>query len=97
MENPRETMNDIGSTTRKVASEFKSDVKSAAGDIKGVARDAQNTLRHELSDRYAEFRDQAKEAVSQSEGYIKEHPLSTVLGACAVGFIAGALLSRSRN
>ena len=95
MENPRDIMNDVGSTGRKVANDFKGEVKSAAGDIKGAAKDAQNTLRHELGDRYAEFRDQAKEAMTQSEHYVKEHPLSTVLGACAIGFIAGALLSRA--
>lgn len=95
MENPRDIMNDVGSTARKTANEFKGDVKSAAGDIRSSAREAKNTLRDELTERYADFREQAKEAVSQSESFVKEHPLSTVLGACAVGFIAGALLGRS--
>lgn len=88
MENPRDVMNEVGSTARKTVNEFKS-------DIKGAAKDAKSTLRNELGDRYEEFRSQAKEAVSQSENFVKEHPLSTVLGACAVGFIAGAILSRS--
>jgi ElaB/YqjD/DUF883 family membrane-anchored ribosome-binding protein len=88
MENPRDTLNEVGSTTRRVANEFKSDVKAAA-------KDARTNLRNELGDRYEHLRDQAKEMVSQSEGFVKEHPLSTVLGACAVGFIAGAILSRT--
>lgn len=95
MENSRDIMNDVGSTARKVGNDFKSDVKSAAGDIKSSAKEAKNTLRDELTDRYADFRDQAKEAMNQSESFVKDHPLSTVLGACAVGFIAGALISRA--
>jgi ElaB/YqjD/DUF883 family membrane-anchored ribosome-binding protein len=88
MESPRDTLNEVGSTAKKVAHDFK-------GDIRSAAKDARSNLRHELGERYDQFRDQAKEMVSQSEGFVKEHPLSTVLGACAVGFIAGAILSRS--
>ncbi|MFS4457694.1 DUF883 family protein [Bdellovibrio sp. HCB2-146] len=83
MEASRDIMNDVNTTTRK-----------AAHDLKGSMQEARSSLKEAFNDRYESVRRQAGEALSTSEEFVKEHPISTVLGACAVGFIAGALLRR---
>lgn len=83
MEASREIMNDVNATARKTAH-----------DIKGSIQEARSSLKSAFNDRYDSVRRQANEALHTSEDFVKEHPISTVLGACAVGFIAGALLRR---
>ncbi|WP_413584703.1 DUF883 family protein [Bdellovibrio sp. HCB274] len=45
---------------------------------------------------YKEVQNRARQAVDSSTDFVNEHPVSSVLGACAVGFVAGMLL-RSRR
>ncbi|WP_413582035.1 hypothetical protein [Bdellovibrio sp. HCB288] len=45
---------------------------------------------------YKEIQNRARQAVDTSTELVNKHPTATVLGACAVGFVAGAIL-RSRR
>lgn len=58
---------------------------------------ASKTIDH-LSDQAVEYSDRAiaagKNAVSKSVEFSKEYPVHTALGAGALGFLAGALVSK---
>ncbi|MEN0059468.1 MAG: hypothetical protein AAGB31_11585 [Bdellovibrio sp.] len=47
-----------------------------------------------LTDRYYAAQAKAREAVDASEEFVKDHPFYTILGAAAIGFLAGVLVRR---
>ncbi len=79
--------------------EFRKDL----GQIKDNVRQGANSIRQNVEeqieasgwqDRYEDLRKRAGEAVEASEDFVKEHPYYTLLGAVAVGFLAGMILRR---
>lgn len=65
------------------------------GDIKeNVAAKLEKSA---WNDRYHAVQAKAQEAVEVSEDFVKEHPLYTVLGAAAIGFVAGMLIRGGRK
>ena len=56
-----------------------------------------DNLKSTWQDSYEDMRYQAQQARHASEDFIKEHPLSTVLGAAAVGFLVGKIISKTRH
>jgi len=48
----------------------------------------------DLKDTWATVQRRAQDAISSSESFVKERPLRTVLGAAAVGFLAGMIARR---
>lgn len=72
------------------------DFRSNLGTMKDNVK---KNLKQELddrgwTDRYHNLQESARDAMDASEDFVKEHPYYTVLGAAAVGFIAGMLLRR---
>lgn len=79
-------------------------------DVKGMAKDARETLhqgakvvRDRLEDtagdinaQFQDVRERGMKAIDASTDYIKTNPWGVVLGAAAVGLVAGMLL-RGRN
>lgn len=79
--------------------EFRKDL----GQIKDNVRQGANSIRQNVEqqveesnwqERYEDLRKRAGEAVEASEDFVKEHPYYTMLGAAAVGFLAGMILRR---
>ncbi|KYG64937.1 hypothetical protein AZI86_12120 [Bdellovibrio bacteriovorus] len=77
--------------------------KKELGNIKDNVRQGANSIRQNVEqqiensnwqERYEELRKRAGEAVEASEDFVKEHPYYTLLGAAAVGFLAGMILRR---
>lgn len=77
--------------------------KKELGNIKENVRQGANSIRHNVEqqiedsnwqERYEDLRKRAGEAVEASEDFVKEHPYYTLLGAAAIGFVAGMILRR---
>ncbi len=60
------------------------------------AKSTASNAASKLQSSYKELQGRAREALDTSSDYVSEHPVSSVLGACAVGFVAGMLI-RSRR
>lgn len=93
----RELVNDIKSTGKQALDTGKSIYSDAKSDIKAQAHDIKSSMRSQWNDRYETLKHQAQDALSSSEDFVKEHPIATVLGACAVGFVAGLIARRTRH
>lgn len=74
--------------------EVGSDLRSAA---KSAMQEARTNIKEQLSESYDVVKHKTQDAISASEGFVREHPLTTVLGACAVGFVAGLIARRNRH
>lgn len=69
------------------------------GEIRRKVGDIKENIAHSLeksawSDRVHAVEDSFKHGVEASEEFVKAHPFYTILGAAAVGFVAGALINR---
>lgn len=80
-----------------------SEFKKELGNIKENVRQGASSIRHNVEqqienanwqERYEDLRKRAGEAVDASEDFVKDHPYYTLLGAAAIGFVAGMLLRR---
>ncbi|HEX7673233.1 MAG TPA: hypothetical protein VF412_03630 [Bdellovibrio sp.] len=87
----------MAETTREVVNDMKSLGKQAIDTGKGAMHEAKSELRSQWGDTYDTIKGKAQDAFSASEDFVKEHPITTVLGACAVGFVAGLIARRSRH
>lgn len=68
------------------------EIRKKMGDIKeNVAQELEKSA---WSDRYHAVESRVKDGVEASEDLVKSHPFYAVLGAAAVGFVAGALINR---
>ncbi|UYL07255.1 DUF883 family protein [Bdellovibrio sp. SKB1291214] len=95
-ETSREFMNDIKSTGKQAADTGKQLYGEAKSELKSKVNEAKSELESTWGDRYETIKHKAQDAMDTSEDFIKDHPIATVLGACAVGFVAG-LIARRRN
>jgi ElaB/YqjD/DUF883 family membrane-anchored ribosome-binding protein len=95
-ESSRELMNDIKSTGRQAVDTGKQLYGDAKSEVKSQINEAKSELRSEWGERYETIKHKAQDALETSEDFVKDHPIATVLGACAVGFVAG-LIARRRN
>ncbi len=93
----RELVNDIKSTGKQALDTGKNIYSDAKSEIKSQVHDAKSDFRSQWSDRYDMIKHKAQDAVTTSEDFVKEHPIATVLGACAVGFVAGLIARRTRH
>lgn len=93
----RELVNDIKSTGKQALDTGKSIYSDAKSDIKSQIGSTKSDMKAQWNDRYESIKHRAQDAVSTSEDFVKEHPLATVLGACAVGFVAGLIARRTRH
>lgn len=60
------------------------------------AKSTANQAASKLESGYKELQGRAREYMDTSSDFVADHPMSSVLGACAVGFVAGMLI-RSRR
>ncbi|WP_413577547.1 DUF883 family protein [Bdellovibrio sp. HCB290] len=95
-ESPRELMNDIKSTGRQAVDTGKNLYGEAKSELKSQLSDKRSELRSEWNDRFETIKHKAQDAYETSEDFVKDHPIATVLGAAAVGFVAG-MISRRRH
>lgn len=79
------------------------DFRKDLGTIKENVRQGANSIRQNVEEqiensgwqeRYEDLRERASQAMEASEDFVKEHPYYTLLGAAAIGFVAGMLLRR---
>ena len=61
------------------------------------AREAAQHTREVVQEKYQQVRANAEQGLAASETYVKDHPLSTVLGAFAVGALVGLAIGLSRR
>ncbi|XGC82126.1 YqjD family protein [Bdellovibrio bacteriovorus] len=78
---------------------IKENLKSGAESVrKNVKQGIEETnWREKYEDLQEQIQSRASDAVDASEDFIKEHPFYTVLGAAAVGLVAGLLLRGGRD
>lgn len=74
-------------------------METTTGEIRKKMGDIKENVAHSLersawSDRYHAVESKVREGVDASEEFVKAHPFYTILGAAAVGFVAGALINR---
>lgn len=88
---PNDFKRDLGS--------IKENLKSGAENVrKNVKQGIEETnWREKYEDLQEQIQSRASDAVDASEDFIKEHPFYTVLGAAAVGLVAGLLLRGGRD
>lgn len=77
--------------------EMRNEVRNNFNDVKDTVKKnvKEGMEKTGLSEEnYRMIQSRAKEAMTASEDYIKSHPVYTVLGAAAVGFIVGSIFRR---
>ncbi|MNK07804.1 hypothetical protein D3C87_257240 [compost metagenome] len=85
--------------------EFRNEIDSATSKASSVANKVADKAQHRISemagswggnieDVYHTAQERARQAADASEDFVHKHPFSTVLGAAAVGLVAGLLLRR---
>lgn len=74
---------------KEFASDVESDAKSAVSKIEDYASDVQSVVKA----RWDDIAHNAQAYREMAEGYVKKNPTSTILGAAAVGLIAGSLIT----
>ena len=84
----REILNDMSSASKQAASLGKQAVEKASDKLQSSAAD--------WEERYKAVQQKTRQAMDTTTDFVKEHPFSTVLGAAAVGFLAG-IIARSRR
>ena len=95
-ESSRELMNDIKATGKQAVETGKNLYSESKSDLKSNIKEAKSELQGEWGDRYETIKHKAQDAMDTTEDFVKDHPIATVLGACAVGFVAG-LIARRRH
>lgn len=84
------------------------DLKSTASSAAQYASEKAKQMASNVSERiqkgemsaqelYQEARGRAEDAMDVSVDFVKKHPLSTVAGAAAIGFLAGILIRGNRH
>ncbi len=76
--------------------------KQAMDSGKSLYQDARShfparQINDQVVDSYKTIRKTAESAMTASEGFIKDHPVYTILGATALGYVVGMLGRRSRQ
>lgn len=74
---------------KDIASDAQADAKTAVSKIEDYASDVQSAVKA----RWTDIADNAQAYREMAEGYVKKNPASTVLGAAALGLVAGTLLT----
>lgn len=84
----REILNDMSNAGKQAASLGRQAMDKASDKLHSRASD--------WEERYKAVQEKTRQAVDTTTDFVKEHPVSTVLGAAAVGFLAG-MIARSRR
>lgn len=90
MESTKEIKNEVTNGARYAANQ----VSKKASQATSQAASSLEGFRDEAMERYEDIETRAKELASASYDVVKTYPVYSVLGAAAIGFIAGALMSR---
>ncbi len=80
---PRDLKNELNATAQNVKSQAKDAIRDMSGAWKESAENA-----------YSMIQERGRQAADASEDFVKRHPFTTVLGAAAIGLVAGFLLAR---
>jgi ElaB/YqjD/DUF883 family membrane-anchored ribosome-binding protein len=88
--------------TKDAMKDLKNTGKQTLDSGKSMYQDARSQspvaqFNDQIVDSYKTIRKTAESAVQTSESFIKDHPVYTVLGATALGFVAGMIARRSRQ
>lgn len=74
---------------KDVAADVDTEAKSAVSKVEGYASDLQS----QFADRWSDISENAQAYREMAEGYVKKNPATTILGAAALGLVAGSLLT----
>lgn len=86
METTKELKNEVSNGARQVARQATQKASQAAENLEG--------WRDEVESRYHDVEKRAREFAGASYDVVKTYPIYSVLGAAAIGFLAGAIMSR---
>ena len=86
METTKELKNEVGNSARHAAHQASKKASQAADTFEG--------WREEVEGRYHDVEKRARELASVSYDVMKSYPIYSVLGPAAIGFLAGAIMSR---
>ncbi|MNL40247.1 hypothetical protein D3C87_1625830 [compost metagenome] len=90
MEGTREFRNEVDSAANRASSA----VNKASGKAQHAISDMAHSFGSSAEEVYHNMEERARRAADASEDFVHKHPFSTVLGAAAVGLVAGILLRR---
>lgn len=93
----REIEREFKSTGRQALEAGKSLYGDAKSEIKSQLKGTASDLRSELGERYDALKHNAQEAYNTSEKFVRDRPITSILGACAIGFVAGLIARRNRH
>ncbi len=93
METTKEIKNEVTNGARYAANQ----ASKKASQVSSQAASGLEEFRDEAMQRYEDIEARAKELASASYDVVKTYPVYSVLGAAAIGFIAGSLLSMGRK
>ncbi|MBX3016906.1 MAG: hypothetical protein KF767_03375 [Bdellovibrionaceae bacterium] len=88
-ENIKSTAKKGAQQAKDFAADVESEAKSAVSKIEDYTADMQSMVKA----RWADIADNAQAYREVAEGYVKKNPATTILGAAALGLVAGSLLT----
>ena len=87
------TPNELKNTSASAGNYASEKARHAASNIQEKVEKSQARL----GDIYHTARDRAEDYYDTSVDFVKKYPVSTVMGAAAIGFVAGILLRRTKH
>jgi ElaB/YqjD/DUF883 family membrane-anchored ribosome-binding protein len=91
----RRTANKAADTASNMASQASNMASQAADNVSNIASDLRDKAVNRLSETATYFREHDVQAITNDvKGWVKANPTQALIGAVAIGFLAGALLRR---
>lgn len=90
METTKELKNEVSNGARQATRQ----ASKQASQLKDSAMDTIEGWREDVEARYHDVEKRAREIASASYDVVKTYPIYSVLGAAAIGFLAGSIMSR---
>lgn len=100
MERTQLNGNTVSNEAKNLANEAKNMTKEARDKFQEGAKAVRETVSHasdEITASFDDIRTRSVQAVDASADYIRQNPWGVVLGAAAVGLVAGLLLRGGRK
>ena len=93
METTKDIKNEVSNGARYAANQ----ATKKASQLSSQAASGLEEFRNEAADRYEDIEARAKELARTSYDVVKTYPVYSILGAAAIGFIAGSVLNMGRK
>ena len=72
----------------------KAHARAAASEMRDAAAEAAKEFRARAGGVAGEWQEKARDVQKEIEGYVREHPVKSILAAVGVGFVIGLIFRR---